>query len=105
MKHLINNENLVREKNFMLRLAKQSDEINVNDVFDFAVKEDDAEYLKIMQDFSADTVDRNLEEKATKTDFIINHSSVNRLRFEFLTCILVFYDIIMLPFNLAFDVD
>lgn len=89
----------------MLRLAKQSDEININDVFDFAVKEDDAEYLKIMQDFSADTVDRNLEEKTTKTDFIIDPSSVNRLRFEFLTCILVFYDIIMLPFNLAFDVD
>ena len=38
-------------------------------------------------------------------DFIIGHSSLNRLRFEFVTCILVIYDCIMLPFNLAFDLE
>ena len=43
----------------MLKLAKQSNEIDRNDVFDFGVKDDDMEYLKQMQDFRADTVDRN----------------------------------------------
>ena len=43
--------------------------------------------------------------KAAKRDCIIGHSSLNRLRFEFVTCILVIYDCVMLPFNLAFDLE
>ena len=44
------------------------------------------------------------DNQGKKWDYIISFSSVSRTRFEFITCLLVLYDCIMLPFDIAFDI-
>ena len=62
---------------------------------------DDEEYKHIIKS-AAYSVDHELHEDVYHNDWIISYYSMNSLRFEFLTCILVFYDCFMVPFKYTF---
>ena len=64
---------------------------------------DEEAYRKALQEEFSSSFHKDLPGVDKKNDCIISFNSVNRIRFEFLTCLLVLYDCIMLPFDIAFD--
>jgi potassium voltage-gated channel Eag-related subfamily H protein 7 len=63
----------------------------------------DGEYQKALETGAIRESLTLAKDYLSKQDYIISSSNVHRLRFEFLCCMLVAYDCVMLPFDLAFD--
>ena len=91
------------ESNFITKMLKQAKEPtkdpNKDDDYD---EEAYKKALEGEQGFASGKTDECEHHK--QWDFIISFNSVNRIRFEFITCLLVLYDCIMLPFDIAFDI-